>query len=429
MVQWNSRNQGKLRNALLNVYTKNEIRILVRDTFEDGDDFLRRIAGDSDTEWVSDLLEKAAKDGRRVVDLYVEFCRRYPRHTVLEKLQADLGDRLLDTQKHANLSTKRTIPAGEVGVAKPSKAPLGFAGEAPRTAHLVIGVFHQGTDDKTVMVHPQICYWDAEQQSVRRLAPQAFPPLDIQNDSEVLLREFPTFLDGLMGIVEDEEFLDQFLPAAEDDHDDWTIIIHLFLPIEFLHFPLSKWCLQDLLEDYTVVLGCSDRFTKSSGNRQKKNPSRLRNKLKKGWRKLQETSATPEKGHNLQNAAWLTSAAECSTLVFENYSGFQCYGEFLKSGVAYIQNWQRIIEAGMPIALWMCSAQSPCPQAGAIFQQLINGTCVELMEKILNTRRQQFLNQEACVGLFYETPDYTPEIVSTAPRIAPPQPASPVSKP
>ena len=151
-------------------------------------------------------------------------------------------------------------------------------------------------------------------------------------------------------------------------------------------------------------MGCSDRFNPD----QPGVASDLHNQLKEGWRRFQ--AKIPDRSSSkLQNLDWLSSdkAGEQS---LNNYSGFQCYGDWLKLDNQYLENWEGLVRSGIPLALWMCGDRPQRETIEATFNRLIDCTRFEFLERIPTIRDEQRKKYNHVVGIFYEDPNYVPEI-------------------
>lgn len=130
--------------------------------------------------------------------------------------------------------------------------------------------------------------------------------------------------------------------------------------------------------------------------------------MKRGWQRFQE-KVPDQVGSVLQNLGWLNSDIAYREN-FEIYSGFRCYGEWLKPEEQFTENWQKLIQSGIPLALWMCEGQPQREAIEATFDRLIDSTRFEFLDRIPLVREEQQRTCNYCVGVFYEDPNYVPEV-------------------
>lgn len=269
------------------------------------------------------------------------------------------------------------------------------------TAYLVLAVFWQQRTPSFFRVLPQLHYRDAEQDAVKTV------PLTKDNCT-VPQTDFPRFSAGLVDFATAK--LGSLFP---DPSVSWKLTIALFVPIDLLANPLSDWCGEQssILQEEVLILGCSDRFNPD-------NPgpaARLHNALKRGWQKFQsccpDSSAT-----SLHCLDWLESRdPQAQSKTWENYAGVQCYGDWLRPGAEYLCHWQKLVKAGIPLALWMSDSQLDDSAIEACFSRLTQGNRFQFLEKIREIRQDQQAQQEAgtaagVMGVLYEDPRYLPPI-------------------
>lgn len=278
------------------------------------------------------------------------------------------------------------------GAAVPVEAPSTLA-EAPNSAHLVIAVFWQERSSGKFRVHPKLFY--------RPTATQL--PLQeslIQDNCTVTLKAFPAFLKQLVPFT-----IGKLAQRVADSTAPWTLTIELFVPVDLLGCPLSIWCGTDgeLIRSRAIVLGCSDRFDPDRPQA----AADLHNQLKLGWQRLLN-HAPDHTGAKLHDLVWLQSD-EASQKNFEAYSGFQCYGDWLKPDEQAIAHWQELVRSGIPLALWMCEGTPPRPEIQQVFAQLTDTTRFEFLQRIQRIRDQQRKTCQHYVGVLYEDPTYVPD--------------------
>jgi len=326
-----------------------------------------------------DLIEHFEERGE-VLTLILALHKERPKNTAVQSLMSLLEGRL---------------PGGGTVVRREPSRELALGGEDPRSAYLVIAVFWETRSEKTVRVQPKLCYRDTETREVLQ-------ETLVEDDCSIALKDFPTFLTDLVNFTVSR--LSNLFP---DPLHPWQLTISLFVPVDLLCLPLAKWCGQDgeLLSTRPIVLGCSDRFDPCDPGRS----AALHNQLKRGWQRFQ-TKVPDQHGLTLQNLDWLHSdRASQKDFDWEDYSGFQCYGNWLKPDDQYLENWKTLINSGVPLALWMCEGQPERETIAATFALLTNYTRVEFLNYIPRIRK----NCNHCVGVFYEDPNYVPEIPKT----------------
>ncbi|MFM7573143.1 MAG: hypothetical protein ACKO4S_08435, partial [Snowella sp.] len=193
----------------------------------------------------------------------------------------------------------------------------------------------------------------------------------------------------------DKDFPDPIKP--------WKLVVSLFVPVDLLSFPLSYWCGKDTSLEYPIVLGCSDRFDPNRSQ----DAAGMRNNLKKGWQRLQKDLSQSQ--FKLHGISWLNSD-QASTCTLKSYSGFQCYGNWLKSGKEYLTNWQELIKSGIPLALWMEKGELEREKIKDNFYKLTDCHHLNFLEYIPDHRDEQWKTYEDYVGIFYEDPNYVPDV-------------------
>ena len=262
--------------------------------------------------------------------------------------------------------------------------------EDPYSAHLAIAVFLQGEDDQKIYLQHRLFYYDAgDIVSIKLVVPQEPDALPI--------KQFPAMLKVLSEAA--AIHLSQHLAQS---FEPWELTIALFVPLELLCLPISRWCgpHADLWKDYPIVLGCSDRFHPMRPG----DAARLLNKMTRGWRRFQR-SIPDEDREPLKKLRWLDSdrAAEES---FESYAGFQCFGTCLKPDQTALNSWQELVESGIPLALWVCGGQSERAAVEPTFRRIVEYTRFEFLEEVRIIRAEQQKRGQNLVGVFYEDPNY-----------------------
>jgi len=268
--------------------------------------------------------------------------------------------------------------------------------EDPGTVYLVIAVFWHQRTPPSFKVSPQLSYRDLKTDEVVTKSL-------MKENCNVTEADFPKFLNGIIQFTTPQ--LSKLFP---DPLMPWKLTIALFIPVELLGNPLTDWCGTEssILQDRVLVLGCSDRFNPD-------NPSRsadLHNSLKQGWRNFQRCSPDG-RGISLQVLNWLDSRKPNDLSVrWENYAGLKCYGNWLKPGTEYQSYWQKLIQTGIPLALWMSESQLDEPTTERCFSGLISCNRFEFLEKVREIRQAQHQADSGAgtVGVLYEDPRYTP---------------------
>lgn len=384
MVEWTTPNQKIFREVLLDFYTSNQqLRLFVLDAFTYSLDTLPDIR-DTRPVWAAALLEEAVAAGW-INELYKKFCSVYQNDPRIIVLKKDLKDPLL---------------AGKIGESQDSNLVVrreveGELNEDLGSTHLVIAIFWQKPSEKRIQIRPKFCYRDSNNREIIR------EDLFREDGYSEILENFPAFLTKFVDFTICNKISRYFTNPLEP----WQLTIELFVPVELLCKPLETWCgkNKDLIRNRPIVVGCSDRFNPD----QPEKALDLHNQLKLGWKRFQEK--VPDRaGQKLKNLAWLTSAT-AKTESFEKYSGFQCYGDWLKPEEDHLKNWQELVRSGIPIALWICEGSIDSPEISKLFGYLIDTTRFEFLERIRLIRDQHQKTSNHCVGVFYEDPHYVPD--------------------
>jgi len=393
-MEWNGLNKRKLRKALITIYNSS----IKLDKFVS--DELDRVLSEISTESSLDdrafeLLEEAVSGGW-LDDLYQKFCTVNQSNCQIVKLHEDLKDTatFIGEEAKALVSPERVIgePDSSNAVIRMEEGE-GLV-EDPNSVHLVVAVFWEKPSEQKVRIQPKLCY--------RKDNPREISQKPLMKDScSIQIKEFPKFLEELVKVTAIE-----LSRLFADPIHPWKLTIELFVPVDLLCFPLSKWCGQDseLLKTHPIVIGCSDRFDPS----QMGGSANLHNQLKRGWQRFQN-KVSDQAGSVLRNLDWLSSdLARQST--FEAYSGFQCYGDWLKADEASLSNWQELVRSGIPVALWMCEGSPQRQDITSVFNHLIDCTRFEFLDRIPIKRSELQRTCNHCIGVFYEDPNYVPDI-------------------
>ncbi|MGB3518696.1 MAG: caspase family protein [Elainellaceae cyanobacterium] len=298
------------------------------------------------------------------------------------------------------ISPKQTIPGPE-----PDLVPVRSFVRTERTIepensfHLVIAFYIEGTRKRRkVRVRPNLYYRDRSTKQVLQ------KPL-AKDHSPIDLDSLPQSLEDLVNRTTEylaNKFRDRLQP--------WLLSIKLFVPIDWLGAPLHTWCgkAANIFTRYSIVVGCSDRFNDGYSG-----AAELHNQLKRGWQRFQ-ADAPDSNGARLTQLNWLDSdQATMSRL--EDYSGFRCFGDWLGPGEQYLEGWKEIVSSGIPIALWMCEGHAERPEREAIFNSLIVHSRFQFLEEIRRTRDLQRKSSQTYVGVFYEDPNYVPNVFQQNP--------------
>jgi len=392
-IAWNGPNQGKLRKALLKTYQ--DIRRLKRFATDNFEHSLSDIGGANPEDWAEDLIAKAVAEGW-INDLYQKFCTSHSNQPRIAQLQEALGDTFLDKSLIEQATSDESIGLPNSSNIVARIPALEALIEDPHSAYLVIAVFGEKPSEQTFRVQPKLCYRDTE-------IDKSFQASLGEGSYSVALKAFPVFLKQLVGLT-----FTALAKCVPNPLQPWRLTIALFVPIDLLCLPLAKWCDQDseLLTSYPLVLGCSDRFDPNKPDI----AADLHNKLNLGWQRFQ---ARVRDGLTLQNLDWLDSDVAHQES-FQAYSGFRCYGHWLKPGDQHLENWRRLIRSGIPLALWMCEGQPPRQTIAATFDRLTDGTTFELLHRIPLIRDEQQLTCNHRIGILYEDPNYVPEVPRSA---------------
>lgn len=386
-INWTGPNRGKLRRTLLTFYP--DVRRLKRFVSDRFDHTLTDLSETTPEDWAEDLIEKARSEGW-INQLYQEFWSAHPDDFRVIDLRSELMDPALEAPIGDSSQDAGTVQRSQAeDVSEEADDLL----EDPQSTHLVVAVFWQQRTGNKLRVQPKLCYRDV---STREIYQQ---PL-IEDNCTVSLEKFPEFLKQLVDFT-----YSKVAHLFSVSSQPWTLTIELFVPVDLLCQPLSIWCGSgNLLSNRPIVMGCSDRFNADLEG----DAIDLHNKLTLGWQRFQE-KVPDKKGSNLQNLAWLTSQA-AGTTAFGDYSGFQCYGHWLKSGKAALQNWQELVRSGIPLALWMCeSIPAQCDVISA-FNELTDSNRFEFLERVRLKRDEQRKTCDYYVGVLYEDPSYVPDV-------------------
>lgn len=277
------------------------------------------------------------------------------------------------------ISTEKTI--GE------SNLTSTFSEDNP-TGHLVTAVFKEGTSkEEKLRIYAKFCYY------------KNLPKILEADNIYIKKDEISKYLEER--INDAKEILIQI---SNGKH--FELVIELFLPIDLLSSPLHKWYGQEnkYLKLYPIVIGCSDRFISDEVSHYS---SDLLNNLKGGWKNFQ--AIIPDKKRlNISELQWLKSDnadGEC----LADFTGFCCTGNWLKTGEEYKEKWEELVWSGIPLALWRCNTHLARENL-TVFEHLIAHNRFDFLRRIPRIRERQQKMKEDYVGVFYEDPDYLPDI-------------------
>jgi|GEM_PF-1745893 len=396
-MEWTGSDKKKLREALIAIY--NTPIKLAKFASDELDRNLNEISTESGLDDRAFELIEEASSGGWIGELYEKFCKVNLHHPRIVQLDKDLQDpAFIGAIVEARIPLERVIGepnAGNVVARMEAEVPLA---EDSRSAHLVVAVFWQERTKQKCRVQPKLCYRDGETREVLQKSL-------MEDDCSIALKDFPDFLEELVV----KHTIGKLASHFSDSPHPWRLTIELFVPVDLLCSPLARWCGQseDLLRR-PIVMGCSDRFNPDQLGRS----ADLHNQLKLGWQRFQK-KVPDQAGLKLQSVDWLNSDM-ARTKSFMTYSGFQCYGDWLKPDDQYLKNWQELVYSGIPLALWMCEGQPQREEIEATFNSLTDCTRFEFLEQISRIRDEQRKICNHCVGVFYEDPNYVPEIPRTA---------------
>ena len=394
MIDWNDHKKRKtFREALQAVY----FRPSALERFID-EELNENAAIVAEGENLSDRIYKLiswAKSKDKLDALYDAFKQNNLDHLCISQIEGVSGLKTLISEQLLNQSVLETS-IGEAGSDRIAVrvTPDELLVEDPYSTHLVIAVFWRERNEKLLRVMPKLCYRDLKSHDILQ------EPLT-QEDCPILLKKFPEFLKSLI------DFTNQKLARRlKDSIEPWTLTVELFVPVDLLCQPLSIWCGQDrqLICDRAIVVGCSDRFDRDRLGE----AANLHNELKKGWQRFKR-DVPDTAGSTLTGLSWLNSdVAHQETLMA--YSGFRCYGHWLKSDEKLLPNWLKLVKSGIPLALWMCEGAPQQHEIIDIFDKLVDCTRFEFLGQIRTTRDRL---QKICdhdIGIFYEDPTYAPDV-------------------
>ncbi|MEM1307952.1 MAG: hypothetical protein AAGF98_00370 [Cyanobacteria bacterium P01_H01_bin.153] len=289
--------------------------------------------------------------------------------------------------------TEPSVPDASEGVVKQKRAEdLPQSLEDQNSAHLAIAVFLQGGDDQKIYLQHRLFHYDTgDIVSIKLVLPH--------EQDAIAVKQFPSMLKALSeaAAIHLSKYFSQSL-------EPWRLTVELFVPVELLCLPMASWCASyaDLLRDYPIVLGCSDRFDP----RRRGNAARLLNKMKRGWQRFQR-SIPDESREPLNQLHWLDSERVSQTQEsLESYAGFQCFGTWLKPDKKALNKWCELVESGIPIVLWVCGGQSERTAVEPTFKRITEYTRFEFLEEVRIIRDEQQKTGQNLVGVFYEDPNY-----------------------
>ncbi|MCC5897197.1 MAG: hypothetical protein JJU32_04670 [Phormidium sp. BM_Day4_Bin.17] len=254
-------------------------------------------------------------------------------------------------------------------------------------AYLIIGTFPNLQDSSKFRVVPELCYGEATPSTPERESL-------VQEDCSVSIEDFPKFLHEIVAFAE-KRLHHHYDPRP------WQLRISLSLPTTALGSPLFQWCGESspLPGQHPIVVGCSDRVNPDYPRR-----FHLYNRLKFGW----ERFFRPQRP--LKELNWLITG-ESSQEDWETYEAVQCWGRWLRCHQAAVERWYKLIESGIPLALWL---DEDCPHANAIaqtFTRLTNCCHEEFLDRV---RRERRSSDSIPFGVFYENPNYLPTVAETS---------------
>ena len=266
-------------------------------------------------------------------------------------------------------------------------------------AHLIIAVFLQSLSQNLVYIQPELYYQDPNSGDFCKKPVNQIGGLDSNDEKSFVINEFPSRLQSLVYTAFNQ--LEE-LKLASDQF--WGLTINLFVPLELLSLPLIGWCgrASKLLQNYPIIFGCSDRY-----NSVLERSAELRNQLKRAWWERFQKNLPDESSRPLRELKWLISD-ESSQDSFEDCSGLQCFGNWLKPGEQHFGYWAKLIESGIPIALWMCEGRPIRSEISEIYKELTNCTRFAFLEQVCTVRRKQHKNCDYHLGVLYEDPKYAP---------------------
>jgi vWA-MoxR associated protein C-terminal domain/Effector-associated domain 1 len=381
MIKWTGPNKGKLRRALLEVYpNENKLRRFVCDYFNFE---LTGVGGNTPEDWAESLLDKASEEDW-IRELYDYFCSKNLSNLIILTLQSELKDPILDTSiggENTSYSVERAMK---------------YEGlfEDPRSVHLVIAIFWQERNKQKIRIRPKLCYQDSNS---RKISEYSF----MEDEPSIMLKNFPGLFENLI-----DKAIEKISKLFPNRKCPWRLSIELFVPVDLIGQPLLTWCGQnrEFSSTYAIVVGCSDRFNL---NRPVES-AKLHNQLALGWQRFQ--GKVPDiVGSKLSQLSWLTSD-HAHQKAFTDYAGFQCYGSWLKSDEQSLGNWQELVRSGIPLALWIRGETCQRHYIESIFERLIHNTRFEFLERIPRIRDELQKTCNHCVGVFYEDPNYVPNI-------------------
>lgn len=325
-------------------------------------------------------LEKAIED----CDKQIERLR-----TIIDECSSDPFLDIPSTVNPQELIEKKSLQSET-----PSKKCL----KGKIDANLIIAVFLQNLSQRLVYIQPELYYQNPKNGDFCQKPVNRIGKLEDNDEDPFVIDKFPSRLEKLLStaFVQLEE-----LNLASDQF--WNLKINLFVPLELLSLSLIEWCgTSEIIQNYPIIFGCSDRY--NSGIEKS---AELRNQLKRTWWERFQQDAPDESSQKLQSLKWVISDKN-SELDLLKCSGLQCYGNWLRPGEQHLKYWAKLINSGIPIALWMCKNTPERAVISSIYQDLTNHTRFSFLDRLCSLRAEQQQNCDYHLGVLYEDPNSTP---------------------
>lgn len=309
-------------------------------------------------------------------------------------IEVALGDRELPFELPQDLSIENLLSdvwEEEEAIAISIEDRSGWEG-GELVAHLIVALFWQERSKQTVRVQPELFYHDPKTDAIECL------PLSAQDGLTVTIPNFPNFLQRLVTFAEK-----RLRKISCDSLKPWQLTINLLVPIELLCYPLKQWCGESsrLTCQYPIVVRCSDRFDMENDR-----ADYFHNQLLRGWQRFSRFA------QHIHQLNWL-KPDRCWQDDLEQFEGLQCFGDWLKPDD--LDRWGKLVESGIPLALWMYETGSDRELIAQTFDWLTDCSCSEFLRRTRQERREPCRLSVSSpgyhLGVFYENPNYVPTVL------------------
>jgi len=309
-------------------------------------------------------------------------------------IEVALGDRELPFELPQDLSPENLLSdvwEEEEAIAVSIEDCSGWEG-GESVAHLILSLFWQERSKQTVRVQPELFYHDPKTDAIECL------PLSDRDIYPVKIPDFPDVLQPLVTFAEK-----RLRTISCDSLKPWQLTINLLVPIELLCYPLKQWCGESsqLTCQYPIVVRCSDRFDMDNDR-----AHYFYNQLLAGWQRFSRFA------QHIRQLNWLKPDG-CWQGDLEGFGGLQCFGDWLKPDD--LDRWGKLVESGIPLALWMYETGSDRELIAQTFDWLTDCSCSEFLRRTRQERREPCRLSVSSpgyhLGVFYENPNYVPTVL------------------